>query len=63
MFSNPPPKGQVRISKDNFIIPSFVSFSDEDETISRYKEEREKIMKIYQTGDRLQLTLQKLTSG
>lgn len=62
-FSNPPLQGQVRISIDNFIIPSFISFSDEDDTIARYVAERDKIKKTYRTKDRLQLTLHKLTGS
>ena len=60
--SNPEPKGMVSITAQNFILPTFVSFSDEDEVIERYKIEREKILQIYRKGDRLDITLQKLTS-
>ncbi len=61
-FSNPEPEGMVSITAQNFILPTFVSFSDEDEVIERYKVEREKILQIYRKGDRLDITLQKLTN-
>ena len=61
-FSNPPPKGQTRLSSDNFILPSFASFTNEDQVIKRYEKERKKIKKTYKGKDLLQLTLQKLTS-
>jgi len=61
-FSNPSPRGQVRISLTNFTIPQFVSFSDDDETIIQYEKEREKIKKAYQGKDLVKITLQKLTS-
>ena len=61
-FSNPSPRGQVRISASNFAIPHFVSFSDDDEVVGHYLEERERIKKTYQSNDQLQIILQKLTS-
>ncbi len=61
-FSNPEPTGMIRISAQNFTLPTFVSFSDEDEVLERYKIERKKILQIYLKGDRLDITLQKLTN-
>ncbi len=63
-LSNPWPVGQVRIDYKNFEIPSFATFSDdgEDEVIKKYEKELEAIRAIYRKGDRLEITLKKLTS-
>jgi hypothetical protein len=62
-FSNPLPRGRVRISTNNFTIPQFVSFSDNDEVVMRYMKERESIKKTYQENDCLQTILHALTSN
>lgn len=62
-FSNPLPRGQVRLSATNFIIPPFASFSDDDAVITQYQKERERIKKTYQGKDLVQITLQRLTSS
>ena len=61
-FSNPNPRGQVRLSENNFLIPRFISFSEDDEVVSGYKEERERIKKAYKGGDHIQVILNQLTS-
>lgn len=57
------PKGRIKLSISNFEIPSFISFTDDDKMIVRYSLEREKIKKIYQNNDLLEITLKKLTSN
>jgi len=44
-------------------IPVFVSFFENDEMIEKYTRERDRIKKIYQGQDFLDLTLSKLTGG
>ncbi len=61
-FSNPWPVGRVRITHKNFELPTFATFSDEDEQLEEYKKEQAKIREIYRNGDRLEITLKKLTS-
>lgn len=58
--SNAFPAGKVVFSKKHFLLPSFISFSEEDPVREKYEVERQKIKKIYQKGDLLDLTLQKL---
>jgi hypothetical protein len=62
-FSNPSPRGQVRLSEKNFLIPAFISFSEDDEVIRRYQGERERIKNAYKGDDRLQFVLNQLTSS
>ena len=59
-LSNPAPEGQMLISSQNFQIPPFLSFLDDDDAIAKYEKEREKIRQIYQGKDHLDLTLDKL---
>lgn len=47
-------------SKQNFSIPLFRSFEDE-EIIRLYKRQQKEIKKIYRRGDTLEITLKKLT--
>jgi hypothetical protein len=49
-------------SLENLILPSFMSFFEEDEVIEKYKKEREAIRNEYRGKDFLDYTLQKLTS-
>ncbi len=58
--SNPSPEGHVRLSIDAFLLPSFISFTEEDEVLSKYKNEREKIREIYKNKDLLKITLEEL---
>ena len=48
---------------DRLSIPAFASFFDEDEVVEKYTRERDKIKKIYQGQDFLDLTLSKLTGS
>ena len=48
---------------DRLSLPSFASFFDEDEMIEKYTRERDRIKKIYQGKDFLDLTLCKLTGS
>ncbi len=59
--SNPSPKGQTNLSVNNFLLPSFISFTEDDETVYNYQSEREKIRRIYKNKDLLKITLEKLT--
>ncbi|MEN9344007.1 MAG: hypothetical protein RLZZ453_794 [Chlamydiota bacterium] len=59
-FSNPLPIGQKQISFENFELPSFISYTTNDEVVTQYKKEREDIRKVYSNRNRLELTLQKL---
>jgi len=56
------PKGKVKFSLDHFNIPSFISFSTHDEVVEKYKNERNRIKKMYQGQDFLDLTLKQLTN-
>ncbi len=60
-FSNPATSGHVRYTIDNFDIPSFLSFSENDEVIEKYQKEKNWIKNLYKDKDFLDLTLQKLT--
>jgi len=60
-FSESVPFGELKIGLDNFEIPSFVSFNDNDETIQKYQIEREKIRNQYKNEQFLDLTLKRLT--
>ncbi len=53
--------GKVTIGLNNFELPSFVSFFDQDPVVERYKKEREQIKQTYKRDDFLQLTLKRLT--
>ncbi|MCI0381693.1 MAG: hypothetical protein L0207_01385 [Chlamydiae bacterium] len=63
-FSEHPFRGlsNVRIDLNNFAIPSFISFEDQDEVVEKYKKERKRIRKIYKGKDFLDFTLEKITS-
>lgn len=60
-FSETIPFGELKIGLDNFEIPSFVSFNDNDEIIQRYRIEREKIRNNYKNKNFLDFTLKRLT--
>jgi hypothetical protein len=62
-FSTPEPVGQVKLSKDHFEIPSFISYSQEDPIQRKYEKEKERIQKIYSNGDFLEITLGRLGIG
>ena len=49
------------LSINNFPIPSFVSFFKNNPIVNQYKEEREKIKKLYRGEEFVSLTLKKLT--
>jgi hypothetical protein len=48
---------------DHLLLPSFVSFFDEDEMIEKYTKERERIKKNYRGKDFLDTTMRKLTGN
>jgi len=54
-------QGEATIEK--MPIPTFASFFEDDEMIEKYTRERDKIKKIYQGQDFLDLTLSKLTGS
>ncbi len=60
-FSNESLSGEAKIER--LPIPIFASFFDEDEIVEKYNRERDKIKKIYQGKDFLDLTLRKLTGN
>lgn len=59
-FSNEEPHGVVKYDINNFQIPSFMSFEDNDEVVELYNLEKIKIQNQYKRKDFLDLTLQKL---
>ena len=61
--SNPLPSSQRKefYSIQNFPIPSFISFDDNDEVVEKYKKERAYIQEVYKDKDFLDVTLEKLT--
>lgn len=62
LFSNERKAGYIKYTIDNFDIPDFISFDDNDLIIEKYKEERTKIQQLYKGKDFLNMTLKKLTS-
>lgn len=59
-MTNPLPEGQVHLSHKNFLLPAFISFSDSDETLEIYQQDKRNIEKIYRSKNRLDITLQQL---
>jgi hypothetical protein len=53
--------GKTKITLENFSIPSFMSFDENDEVVQRYKKERRQIQKAYRGKDFLDFTLEALT--
>lgn len=46
---------------EEFLIPGFVSFSEEDTVVKKYQKQRQNIMKIYKGKDFAKVSLEKLT--
>jgi hypothetical protein len=56
-----PLTGRVKIGLNNFELPSFISFFDQDQVVERYRKEREQIREIYKRKDFVEFTLKHLT--
>ena len=61
-YSNPDPIGLVKISINNFELPSFISFDPENEIIAKYEHERKKIKAICKSHNFLDSALEELSS-
>ena len=53
-------KGRIKLSIDNFYVPTFMSFNEIDPVIETYKQERQQIKEIYKGHDFLDTTLRRI---
>lgn len=60
-FSNAPIQRKEAYSIQDFPIPAFISFDENDEIVEKYKKERAYIQEVYKGKDFLDVTLKRLT--